>query len=68
MVDHWLVYFEEFHKQYIIMPPLSLNPLLIEETLFVTGRSPPGLINQENEKICYLNSTFQLLYFNVLFR
>ena len=36
MVDHWLVSFEKFYKQYIIMPSLLLNPLLIEESLFVT--------------------------------
>ena len=68
MVDHCLVSFEKFHKQYIIMPSLLLNPLLIEESLVVTVRSPPGFINRENETRCYLNSTFQILYFNVLFR
>ena len=46
MVDHWLVSFEKFHKKYIIMPSLSLNLLLIEESLFVTVRSPPGFINR----------------------
>ena len=60
MVDHCLVSFEKFHKQYIIMPSLSFNPLLIEESLFVTVRSPPGFIDQENETRCYLNSTFQI--------
>ena len=35
-VDHWLDPFENFHKKYIIMPSLSLNYLLIEESLFVT--------------------------------
>ena len=49
MVDHWLVFFEKFHKKYIIMPSLSLNPLLIEEIFFVAVRSPRGFINQENE-------------------
>ena len=68
MVDHKLVSFGNFHKQYIIMPPLSLNLLLIEESLFVKFRSPPVFINRENETRCYLNSIFQLLYFNVLFR
>ena len=46
MVHSWLVSFEKFHKQYIIMPSLSLNPLLIEESLFVTVQSPPGFINR----------------------
>ena len=68
MVDHWLDSFEKFHNNYIIMPSLSLNSLLIEESLLVTVRSSPGFINRENETRCYLNSTFQLSYFNVLFR
>ena len=68
LVDHCLVSFEKFHKQYIIMPSLSLKPLLVEENPIFTVRSPPGFVNQENETICYLNSTFQHLYYNVLFR
>ena len=36
MVDDFLVTFEKFQKQYIIIPSLSLDPLLIEEKLFVT--------------------------------
>ena len=36
MVDHWLFSFENFHKHYIIMSSLLFNPLLIEESLFVT--------------------------------
>ena len=36
LVDHCLVSFEKLHKQYIIMPSLSLDPLLIEESSFVT--------------------------------
>ena len=42
LVDNCLVSFEKFHKKYIIMPSLSFNPLLIEESLFVTVWSPPG--------------------------
>ena len=67
LVDHCLVSFEKFHKQYIIMPSLSFDPLLIEESSFVTVRSPPGFVNRENETRYYLNSTFQHLYLNVLF-
>ena len=35
-VNHWLDFFEKFHKKYIIMPSLSLYYLFIEESLFVT--------------------------------
>ena len=36
LVNHCLVSFEKFHKQYIIMPSLLFNPLLTEESFFVT--------------------------------
>ena len=55
-------------QKYIIMPSLSLKSLLIEESFFVTVWSPPSFINRENETRCYLNATFQLLYFNVIFK
>ena len=50
------------------MPLLSLEPLFIEDNTFVTVRSPPDFVNQENETTCYSNSTFQHLYYNLLFR
>ena len=68
VVDDCLVTFENFQKQYIIIPSLSLNTLLLEEKPFITVRSPPGFFNPENDTICYLNATFQHLYYNVLFR
>ena len=55
LVDDCLVIFEKSHEQYIIIPSISLDPLLIEEKPFVTVRSPPGFVNQENETRCYLN-------------
>ena len=50
LVDDCLVTFEKFHKQYIIIPALSLDPLLIEEKPFVTVRSPPGFVNPEKKQ------------------
>ena len=46
-VDHWLDSFEKFHKNYIIMPSISLNSLFLEKSLIVTVQSPPGFINRE---------------------
>ena len=46
VVDDCLVKFGNFQKQYISIPSLSLNPLLLEEKPFITVRSPPGLFNQ----------------------
>ena len=67
-VYHWFDSFENFYKKYIIMPSILLNSLFIEESLFVTVQSPPGFVNQSNERRCYLNATLQLLYLYVLLR
>ena len=40
VVDDCLVKFDNFQKQYIIIPSLSLNLLLLEEKPFKTVRSP----------------------------
>ena len=66
-VYHWCDSFEKFHNKYIIMPSKYLNSSFLEESWFITVRSPPGFINQENETRCYLNATIQLLYCNALF-
>ena len=68
VVNDCLVSFEKFQKQYIIIPSLSLHPLLIEEKPFITVQSTPGFFHLEKETRCYLNATFQHLYYNDLFR
>ena len=66
-LDHWLDYFEDFHKKYIIMPTESLNYSFPEESIYILVRSPSGFINQENETRRYFNTTIQLLYCNIIF-
>ena len=68
VVVYCLVKFDNFQKQYIIIPSLSLNPLLLEEKPFITVQSPPGFFDQGKYTRCYLNATFQHLTYNVLFR
>ena len=41
MVHNWLVSFEKFHEQYIIMPSLLINQLLIEEIFLSQFDHPP---------------------------
>ena len=66
-IDHWLDYFEKFHKNHITMPTEPYHYLFPEESRNISVKSPLVFINQENETRCYFNSTIQLLYFNVLF-
>ena len=61
-VDHWLNSFEKSHKKYIIMHSLSLNYLFLEDCFFVTVRSPPGFINQENKKELFKCNVAALIF------
>ena len=45
-IDHWLDFFEIFHRKYIIMPIESYNYSFSEEMRYIAIRSPPGFINQ----------------------
>ena len=47
MVDHWMDFFEKFHKKYIIMPSLLLNSLLIEESFSSQFDHPPVSLIQK---------------------
>ena len=49
-VDHWLDFFEKFHKKYIIMPSESLSYPFLEESLFITVLSSPGFNNRETRQ------------------
>ena len=48
------------------MPIESYCSSFPEESIYITVRSPPGFIHQENEPGWYFNATIQLLYSNVL--
>ena len=66
-VDHWLDFFQKYHKNYTIMPTESFNSSCPENSIYISVIPSPGLINQENETRCYFNATIQLLYWNILF-
>ena len=65
-IDHWLDSFEKCHKKYINMPIESWDSSFPEESGYITDRSPPDFVNQENETRCYSNATIQMLCFNVI--
>ena len=50
LVDDCLVTFEKFHKQYIIIPSLSLDPLLIEENRMSQFDHPLVLLIQKKKQ------------------
>ena len=49
-IDHWLDSFEKYRQQYIIMPTESYNSSVPKEIRYITARTPPYFINQENKK------------------
>ena len=67
-VEHLFDSFEKYNKKYIIMPSAWFNSYFTEYSCYITVRSPPGLINRENDTRCYFNETLLLICCNVLFR
>ena len=51
-VDHWLDFFEKFHKKYIIMPSESLNYSSLEESFSsLFGHHQVLLIEKMNQDV-----------------
>ena len=56
----------DFNNTHIInsnIKPVSYVP---EEERFISYMSPIGLSNDQDESRCYVNSTFQVLFFNII--
>ena len=67
-VGKWITSYQNFNKTYIIESEEQYDPKIQEESQYVTVLSPSGFINQKGETICYLNSTIQVQYRNIIFR
>ena len=58
----------DFNNKHIIQfnkKPISNIP---EETRYISSITPIGFMNGQDESKCYVNSSFQVLFFNIFFR
>ena len=57
-----------FNNKHIIQCYNKTISNVPEERRYIPSMTPTGFINGQYESRCYVNSSFQLLYFNVFFR
>ena len=58
----------DFNKEHIIQCYNKTKPNITEEPRYISSTTPTGFINGQDESICYVNSSFQVLFFNIFFR
>ena len=57
-----------FNKEHIIQCNNKTISDIPEEPRVISSMTPTGLINGQDDSICYVNSSFQVLFFNIFFR
>ena len=67
-LDMWMNYFLSFNITYIIQYKEKCDSNINEEGINIPVISPSRFINKIRETRCYLNSTVQVRYRNIIFR
>ena len=58
----------DFNNTHIIKSNLQPVSNIPEEERFISSMTPIGFRNGQDESRCYVNSSFQVLFFNIFFR
>ena len=58
----------DFNNTHIIKSNNQPVSNVTEEARFISSITPIGFKNDQDESRCYVNSTFQVLFFNIFFR
>ena len=57
-----------FHNKHIIQCYSETKPTLPEDPHYISSMTPTGFINGQYELRFYVNSLFQVIFFNIFFR
>ena len=55
----------DFNNTHIIKSNIQPVSNILEEEHFISSMTPIGFRNDQDESRCYVNSTFQVLFFNI---
>ena len=67
-VDEFINHKIDFNTAHIIKSDIQQIMKIPEKARFISSMTPTSFRNNQDESRCYVNSTFQVLFFNVLFR
>ena len=68
MVDEFINHKIDFNTAHIIKSDIQQITNIPEKARFISSMTPTGFRNDQDESRCYVNSTFQVLFFNIFFR
>ena len=68
MVDEFISNKTKFQTKQIIKSDIQQIMNMPEKARFISSMTPTGFKNDQEKSRCYVNSTFQVLFFNVFFR
>ena len=68
MVDEFISHKTKFNTAHIIKSDIQQIMNIPEKARFISSMAPTGFRNDQDKSRCYVNSTFQVLFFNVFFR
>ena len=66
-VDEFINHKIDFNTAHIIKSDIQQLTNVPEEAQFISSMTPTGFRNEQDESRCYVNSTFQVLFFNIYF-
>ena len=68
MVDEFISHKIVFNTTHIIKSDIQQITDIPEKARFISSMTPTGFRNDQDESRCYVNSTFRVHFFNILFR
>ena len=66
--DEFINHKVDFNITHIIKSDIQQLTNVPEEARFISSMTPTGFRNDQDESRCYVNSTFQVLFFNIFYR
>ena len=67
-MDQFINYKSDFNNTHIIKSNIQPVSNILEKERFISSMTPIGFRNGQDESRCYVNLSFQVLFFNILFR
>ena len=66
--NQFLNYISNFNNKHIIRCYNKTISNIPEGPRYISSMTPTGFINGQDESICYVNSSFQVIFYNIFFR
>ena len=66
--NHFINYISNFNNKHVIQLYRETKSNIPEEPRYISSMAPTGFINVQDESRYYVNSSFQVIFFDIFFR